>query len=133
GKVDLAADPDDAIGSVAHYLARHGWQRAQPLMSPALIEEDGKDAVLQKLDAGVSERESLARWQSQSVAAFELRGDAAPDSAGLLILEEEGGPSYWLVFDNWFVITTYNRSRLYASAVVQLADALKDAARQRGP
>ncbi|HTQ01624.1 MAG TPA: lytic murein transglycosylase B [Casimicrobiaceae bacterium] len=133
GKVDLAADADDTIGSVAYYLARHGWQRGQPLMSPALIEEDGKDAVLQRLDAGVSERASLAQWESQSVAVFDLPRDAAPDSAGLLMLEEEGGPSYWLVFDNWFVITSYNRSRLYASAVVQLAEALRDAARARAP
>jgi membrane-bound lytic murein transglycosylase B len=133
GKIDLAADAEDAIGSVAYYLARHGWQRGQPLMSPALIDEDGRESVLQKLDAGVSERESLAQWESQSVAAFGLPGDGAPDSAGLLMLEEEGGPSYWLVFDNWFVITTYNRSRLYASAVVQLADAVKGAARQGAP
>jgi membrane-bound lytic murein transglycosylase B len=44
------------------------------------------------------------------------------------MLEEEGGPSYWVVFNNWYVLTRYNRSRLYASAVVELADALKEAA-----
>jgi membrane-bound lytic murein transglycosylase B len=133
GKVDLAADAEDAIGSVAHYLVRHGWERGQPLMSPALIDEDTKGAVLQKLDAGVSERESLPQWASQSVTAFEMPEKGPPDSARLLMLEEEGGPSYWLVFDNWFVITRYNRSRLYASAVVQLADAVRDAAKQRAP
>jgi len=45
------------------------------------------------------------------------------------MLEEDGGPSYWIVFNNWFVITRYNRSRLYASAVAELAQALKEAAR----
>ena len=130
GKVDLAYDADDAIGSVANYLARHGWQRAQPLMSPALIEEDARDAVLQKLDAGVSERRPLAQWQADGVDAFDAFEGLAPDRVGLLMLEEDGGPSYWVVFNNWFVITHYNRSRLYASTVVELAQALKEAARK---
>jgi membrane-bound lytic murein transglycosylase B len=129
GKVDLAYDADDAIGSVANYLARHGWERGQPLISPALIEDDARDAALQKLDAGVSERRPLAQWQADGVDAFDSFDSLGADPVGLLMLEEEGGPSYWIVFNNWFVITRYNRSRLYASAVVELARALKEAAR----
>ena len=127
GSIDLAANADDAIGSVANYLLRHGWQRGQPLMTPALIEEDAKDAALASLSDGVSERRALAAWASDGVSAFELPGDLAPDPVGLLMLEEDGGPSYWLVFNNWVVVTRYNRSRLYASAVAELAQALKDA------
>jgi len=85
--------------------------------------------VLQKLDAGVSERQPLAQWQADGVDAFDSFEGLAPDPVGLLMLEEEGGPSYWIVFNNWFVITRYNRSRLYASAVAELAQALKEAAR----
>ena len=127
GSVDLAANADDAIGSVANYLLRHGWQRGQPLMTPALIEEDAKDAALASLGDGVSESRTLAAWESEGVSAFALPDDLAPDPVGLLMLEEDGGPSYWLVFNNWFVVTRYNRSRLYASAVAELALALKAA------
>jgi membrane-bound lytic murein transglycosylase B len=49
------------------------------------------------------------------------------DSVGVLMLEEEGEPSYWVVFNNWYVLTRYNRSRLYASAVWRLAQELKRA------
>jgi membrane-bound lytic murein transglycosylase B len=129
GRVDLADDADDAIGSVANYLARHGWERGQPLMSPAVIEDDARDAVLQKLDAGLSETRPLGQWQACGVDAFDSVEGLVPDPVGLLMLEEEGGPSYWIAFNNWFVITRYNRSRLYASAVVELAQALKEAAR----
>jgi membrane-bound lytic murein transglycosylase B len=131
GKVDLATNADDAIGSVAHYLARHGWQRGQPLMAAALIENTELDAVVRKLDAGVSERRSLVQWELDGVTPFELPDGVAPDPAGLLMLEEEGGPSYWIVFNNWFVLTRYNRSRLYASAVTELAQAIKESAAQR--
>jgi len=127
GSVDLAADAEDAIGSVAHYLARHGWQRGEPAMTAALIEAESRDAVLARLDSGVSERRPLAAWESDGVTAYQKPADFATDSAGLLMLEEEGGPSYWVVFDNWYVLTSYNRSRLYASAVVALAQELKDA------
>ena len=65
------------------------------------------------------------------MTGFSIPGDLAPDRVGLLMLEEETGPSYWLVFNNWYVLTRYNRSRLYASAVWELAQALK-AAFERG-
>ena len=129
GSIDLAGDADDAIGSVANYLLRYGWQRGQPLMVPALIDEDARDAALARLGDGVSEPRALDAWQAEGVSAFELSADLAAGPVGLLMLEEDGGPSYWLVFNNWFVVTRYNRSRLYASAVAELAQVLKE---QRG-
>jgi membrane-bound lytic murein transglycosylase B len=51
------------------------------------------------------------------------------------MLEEVDGPTYWLVFNNWYVLTRYNKSRLYASAVWELAQAIQtafDRAREAG-
>jgi membrane-bound lytic murein transglycosylase B len=131
GEIDLATDAEDAVGSVAHYLARHGWQRGQPLMSPALIENAEIDAVLRRLDAGLSEWRTLDAWEQDGVTAFELPDNIGPDPVALLMLEEDGGAVYWIVFRNWYVLTRYNRSRLYASAVVALSQALKEAAAER--
>ena len=127
GSIDLAQDVDDAIGSVAHYLARHDWQPGQPVNAPALIEPEAKDVMLLKLDGGISERRTLDAWESDGVSAYEPPADLAPGPVGLLMLEESGGPSYWLVFNNWYVLTRYNKSRLYASAVWELAQAVKSA------
>src|SRR5271167_4184682 len=129
GGIDLARDADDAIGSVAHYLSRHGWMRGQPVMEPARIDaKDPEAGVLGAFDEGISDRRSLADWVREGVTGFAIPADLAPDAVGMLMLEERDAPSYWLVFNNWYVLTRYNRSRLYASAVWQLAQAMKVAA-----
>ncbi len=129
GGIDLARDADDAIGSVAHYLSRHGWMRGQPVMEPARIDaKDPEAGVPGAFDEGISDRRSLADWVREGVTGFAIPADLAPDAVGLLMLEERDAPSYWLVFNNWYVLTSYNRSRLYAAAVWELAQAVKDAA-----
>jgi membrane-bound lytic murein transglycosylase B len=154
GKIDLAADIDDAVGSVANYLAWHGWQTGESVMKPASIDVDKRDEVERMLDGGISDRRALESWQRDGVNVTGTRESAsgtresasgipesppgigeAPsipelsgaDPVGVLMLEEEGEPSYWVVFNNWYVLTRYNRSRLYASAVWRLAQELKRA------
>jgi membrane-bound lytic murein transglycosylase B len=133
GRVDLATDPVDAIGSVANYLARHGWQPGQPVMEAVRVEGEKRDAMLSTLDGGMAERRALGEWVNGGVTGFAIPGDIAADPVGLLMLEERDALTYWVVFNNWYVLTRYNRSRLYASAVWQLALALKDARVQAMP
>ena len=89
GRVDLCDDPDDAIGSVAHYLPGHGWQRGQPVMEPARIDaEDPEQGSCAASTAGITERRALADWVRDGVTGFAIPGDLAPDPVGLLMLEE---------------------------------------------
>jgi membrane-bound lytic murein transglycosylase B len=127
GRIDLAKDADDAVGSVAHYLARHGWREDQPIMTPARVDAENPDPVLRRFESGVAEPRSLAEWTRDGISGFSIPGDLASDPVGLLMLEAESGPTYWLVFPNWRVLTRYNHSRLYASVVWQLAQSLRDA------
>ena len=128
GSIDLEHDIADAVGSVGNFLLRHGWQRGQPVMAAARVETDDGNAVALNLDGGVAERRSLAEWIRLGVTGFEIPGDLASEAVGLVMLEEADAPSYWLAFNNWYVLTRYNRSRLYASAVHALALAIKEAA-----
>jgi membrane-bound lytic murein transglycosylase B len=141
GKIDLAADVDDAVGSVANYLAWHGWQTGEPVMEPASIDVDKRDDIERLLDGGISDRRTLESWRREGVnaggigeSAGGIGGSASgisesvgADSVGVLMLEEEDEPRYWVVFNNWYVLTRYNRSRLYASAVWALAQQVKRA------
>jgi peptidoglycan lytic transglycosylase B len=127
GRIDLAGDADDAIGSVAQYLARHGWKTDQPVMTPARLESSDPESLLRRFDGGVAERRSLAAWTHEGVTGFMIPGDLAPDPVGIAMLEVSGSPSYWLTFENWYVLLRYNHSRLYASVVWQLGERLRDA------
>src|SRR5438067_1460074 len=75
GKVDLWTSDADAVGSVANFLARHDWQRGGPVMFPATIGADDRDAILRKLDGGMSERRSLFEWENDGVAADALASE----------------------------------------------------------
>ena len=119
GKRDLINDPADAIGSVANYLARHKWQPGGPVAVPVQVR-----------DRTIATRATGDLKPNASVGAFLAKGVAAPKDvppglpAALLSLEGRDGPEYWLGFNNFYVITRYNRSPLYAMAVHQLAQAI---------
>jgi membrane-bound lytic murein transglycosylase B len=132
GRIDLWHDSADVIGSVANYLSRHDWLPGQPVLLPARIVPEMQDAALRRLDGGISERRPLAAWQDDGVAADSIPADVAADPVGLLLLEEapedgEARASYWIAFPNFYVITRYNKSRLYAATVFALAQTLKSA------
>jgi membrane-bound lytic murein transglycosylase B len=137
GRIDLWHDSADVIGSVANYLARHDWLSGQPILLPARIAAESQDAVLRKLDGGISERRPLSAWEADGVAAADVPADVAADPVGLLLLEEapengEARASYWIAFPNFYVITRYNKSRLYAATVFALAQSIR-AARDAAP
>jgi membrane-bound lytic murein transglycosylase B len=131
GRIDLWSSEEDAIGSVANYLARHDWLRDQPVLLPAALNDAARDDVMRKLEGGLSERRPLLAWNLDGVAAVGPPDDLSPDPVGLLQLEEapSGEASYWIACPNFYVITRYNKSALYAAAVWRLAEAIRTAPR----
>ena len=132
GHIDLWRSGDDAVGSVANYLARHDWLRGQPIWSPAMIATSQRDGALGRLDGGISERRPLEAWNADGVAAARLPDPMSSEPVGLLALEESPDSDgeqlrLLVVFPNFYVITRYNKSRLYAAAVTALAEAIRRA------
>ncbi|RZA10752.1 MAG: lytic murein transglycosylase B, partial [Lysobacteraceae bacterium] len=122
GRVDLFNDMDDVFASVANYFARKGkWERGGPVMQRALRDPAATDFV--NPGNAVSLDQTLA-----SLAAAGYRPAAAPLATGkpvtLVTLDGVDGPEYWIVYNNFKAITTYNISRLYATAVYQLSQAI---------
>ena len=121
GAADLRASAADAIGSVANFLAHHGWRRGERVQLPARVTGAAHRALL---EAGIEPRTGLDELKRYGV---ETRTGLAVDTPVALIeLESAGAPSeYRLGLRNFYVLTRYNRSVLYASAVYDLAQEIK--------
>lgn len=117
GHIDVINDIDDAIGSIANYLKGHGWQRGAPIVVRATVKEPLAAGLLRDTLEPVT---PLADYRRQNVQP----ASALPDSlnAALFMVEAEAGSEYWLALNNFYVITRYNRSQMYALAAVQLSE-----------
>lgn len=121
-KIDLRNSPADAIGSVARFLAQHGWTQGQPLSYPVQVTPGQRwtEFLNQGLEAKFSRR--------QMEEAGVIMPDVVPPTLryGLIDLEDDTRPvQYWLGTDNFFAITRYNRSYYYAMAVIELGQTIK--------
>jgi membrane-bound lytic murein transglycosylase B len=118
GKRDLWNSRADVIGSVANYFAAHGWQRNQPVTDRCPAKGDAWAALADgKLKPG-------HRAESLRAAGLSPRGDGpftVMDFAG------EDGRECWIGEHNFYVITRYNHSSMYAMAVWQLGQTIRAA------
>jgi len=119
GKINLWENVPDIIGSVANYLHYFGWVAGQPVVVPARLSGKDYGDIVEK---GFKPHLTLAQMLPKGVEPT----DPLPPElvAGLFALELEQGPDYWIAFNNFYVITRYNRSKNYAMAVYQLAMAI---------
>ena len=122
GQRDLWQNPVDAIGSVANYLAEHGWRPGGPIASPAQVQGQAYRTLLSDQ---LKPRVSVQQFQQAGVTPVQTVNPT--EKAILLELEGAAGTEYWLGFTNFYVITRYNHSHLYAMAVYQLAQAIQQA------
>jgi len=121
GSRDLWRSTEDAVGSVANYLSKHGWEYGGPVTRQAFAAPDADRKLLDSKDY----RPRLTVLELHH-KGFRSAPDLDPErKAALVALEEKKGESYWLTFQNFFVITRYNRSPLYAMAVCQLGEELR--------
>jgi membrane-bound lytic murein transglycosylase B len=126
GRIDLRRSPADAIGSIASYMKAFGWVPGEPPTAPVRL-LPGTQA---ELVSGLERIHDVAEVQNKGV----VFSGAEPPSGPISIFElpTPGKPSKFVAgFTNFEVVTRYNRSTFYASAVLELADAIQEA-RTRG-
>ena len=122
GRIDLSGNPTDAVGSVANFLRQHGWKPGETILLDAEVQGD---AYKPYADGTVLPKNTLEELAKAGVAPKGV-GAAASSKVILIELETPGKPSdFRLGFDNFYVITRYNRSSFYATSVADLAAALR--------
>ncbi len=118
GRIDLQNSMPDIFASVANYFAKHGWVTGEPVAARAQ-----PDAAAQPITV----KDAKPQWPLEQL---EVEGyaplQALPPAqlSSLQTLEGPQGSEFWFTFQNFYVITRYNRSPLYAMSVNQLADAI---------
>ncbi|MGB0466097.1 MAG: lytic murein transglycosylase B [Pontibacterium sp.] len=121
GKRNIWTNTTDAIGSVANYFAEHGWIKGGPVISNLTIETVADDKWA---NAGLKPKLSLAEWSARGIQASP---SLMPDQlATLMRLENADQTRYLFGLHNFYVITRYNHSHLYAMAVYELSQAVKN-------
>jgi membrane-bound lytic murein transglycosylase B len=115
GKRDIWSDWSDVIGSIANYFVRHGWRQNDEIVAQAALGNQWQGELPEN---SLKPEETVTSLSHQGVLfATDLPGD---QQSQLLTLEGDDGEEHWVGFHNFFVITRYNRSVMYALAVHQL-------------
>ena len=131
GVTDLVNNPVDAIGSVANYFAEHGWKAGLPVAARARVSGSQWPALVQDKPKPEQTLASLGKAGVTPVPCDETSYcfPALPPQTPVALLELEGdnGKEYWLTTENFYVITRYNHSNLYAMAAFQLGELLREA------
>lgn len=118
GKRDLWSSVDDVIGSVANYFSKHGWQRGESVIHRVKLNK----AINNIGRKQVKPEKTINDYHKLGVELkTPLSGDA---KAALIELQGRDGVEHWLGLKNFYVITRYNHSALYALAVYQLSQEL---------
>lgn len=121
GKINLFDNPVDAIGSVANYFHKHKWVLNEPVaeylpsLEPALSKRFFNKPLKPKFTVGQLEN-----------AGINLKADLSKeDKAGIYHFKQKSSVDNWAGYHNFYVITRYNRSPMYAMAVHQLSQEIK--------
>lgn len=118
-RIDLGNSVDDAIGSVGRFLEQHGWQAGQAIAVRAQISDTPDPALIQ---AGIQPTLKVGDLMEKGI-----RAEADPQAVVTLVDLVSPGyeTEYWLGFNNFYVITRYNRSSFYAMSVFLLAEEIR--------
>lgn len=120
GKRDLWNSWPDAIHSVANYFSEHKWISNQAVITEAKIPEDLK-ASFQKTNVNLKDH-TIGSLQDIGII---FKTDLERDQPALVVvMQQEKTTDYFVAFNNFYTITRYNRSPMYALAVHQLSQKL---------
>lgn len=120
GRIDLWSDWPDVCASVGNYLKEHGWNAGEPVLGEATVAPE-KAAELDGRKLALSETVG-----SLTAKGVNFDSPLPAEAPAILVAADEADGVHWRVgYNNFYVVTRYNHSVLYAMAVYELATAVK--------
>ena len=110
----------DAIGSVANYFKRHGWQKDEAV----IVRANANGKSHNKEGRMMKPHRSIQSFRQQGLS-FQKNIKTKNDKGVLVKLNGKKGTEYWIGLHNFYVISRYNHSPLYSMAVFQLSEEIK--------
>ena len=125
GRRDIWENTEDAIASVANYLSEHGWIAGQEVATKAFLSDP---AISKIANIGLKPAHTISNFQEMGIksSGFSTFDKPSVEKVSLFRMELVGGPQYWVGFNNFYAITRYNHSRLYALAVHELSQMISN-------
>ena len=123
GRRDLLTHKPDVFASIANYFVVHGWQPDGPVVARAAFDAQQPEFVPETLEPA-HPLTTLAARGYRPMSGEPVPGTAA-EGATVVNFDGAAGREYWLGYRNYYVITRYNRSPMYALAVHQLAQSIR--------
>jgi membrane-bound lytic murein transglycosylase B len=115
GKRDIWNNWTDVAGSIANYFVEHGWKTGEEVIVQATTGTNWSGFTPKNILKPEDTVDSLSK--KGVMFSTNLPNE---DTAQLITLDGANGSEYWVGFHNFFVITRYNHSAMYALAVHQL-------------
>jgi membrane-bound lytic murein transglycosylase B len=120
-KRDIWKNSGDAIASVANYFVQNQWRAGAPVAFPVTATGE---AYKQALSKGVKPDTTVSQLRTLQLGIPSQLANSEP--VKLLAYQQPASEDLWIGLHNFYVITRYNHSPLYAMAVFQLSQAIAD-------
>ena len=124
---DIWHNNSDVIGSIANYFAKHHWQTGKAIAVPVTAKGEASAPRLHSIGENYKSalnkdlKPNLSLTELESLNLIISRQIPLDSKVKLLSFEQQQGDELWAALDNFYVITRYNHSPLYAMAVYQLS------------
>lgn len=119
-KRDIFSNDTDAIGSIANYLYKNGWDPQKHIIAKAY----GPNDKMEKMLSSIKPKLLMKMLEKNSIkASFDIANNVKVSV--IKFNTDDETQRWWIGLNNFYVITRYNTSKNYALAAVQLSDKIK--------
>jgi len=128
GRIDLFNSTSNAMASTANYLAKHGWHKNEAVALRAKIAKQNVsiDKLFTKDRKSPELRLNFADLKAAGVEIKDKVNVSGKAKCALMELCNKVDREYWVGMKNFYVLTRYNRSSLYAMAALQISEEIKN-------